>query len=36
MILARKGIVRVVDIREVQLSGAAVRRNDVQSDMCGV
>jgi hypothetical protein len=29
-------MVRVGDIREVQLSGGAVRRNDVQSDMCGV
>ena len=38
VILARRGMVRddVVCIRDAQLSGAAVRLKDVQSDMCGM
>jgi hypothetical protein len=36
VILARRGIVRGVCMRGAQLSGAAVRLKDVQSDMCGM
>lgn len=34
VIFARRGMLLFVNIRDVQLSGAAVRRIDMQRDMC--